>query len=285
MGMTSKFLETNFKHYRDVYAQTQGRGVNIAKLAQQLYSKDKIQHGLKILNVGSGPNDSTKTFVETFLPFCQKMVLCEMNPLFCADYNNSTWLKNNNTKIDIYNCDIFDFNMKTKKYNYLNSFDLIWCNHVLYHIDFNQFSTLIFELNKLLLPNKGYMMISVSNDNFYGPKLIHRKLKPQYCLSKYLDQLMYQLEKEYVLKWFVVLSEDKMFMTKDHAANLLQLFVEQDVYSRKVFHPSGIISQNDKLMIKNAVNDAINEIWIDNCLMSVANHYFIKQFVQRKSKI
>ena len=281
--MTSNVLKTTFDNYRNVYCQTHTRGANIYKLAQHLFSNERIKNGLKIANVGSGPKDSTKAFMEAFLPFAEKIVLCEINPLFCNDYRQSTWYKDNTDKIDIHNCDMLNFNQHTK-YCYLGSFDVIWCNHVMYYIDYNQFLSVICQLNKLLLKKEGYMMISVSNDDFYGPKFVHRKLKPDYVLSKYMDQLLHQIEEKYGCQWFVVMSHDKMPMTKDHAINLLKLFVKQNVYSRKQFHSTGVISENDEKMIEQAVMSSIDQIWFENCFMSVANHYFIKNFAQNNLK-
>ena len=53
--------------------------------------KEKIS----VLNIGPGPSYIAKEFVNTLLPVCDSIILCEVNPLYCKDYIQSDWYKSN----------------------------------------------------------------------------------------------------------------------------------------------------------------------------------------------
>ena len=86
-------MPLDYKEYNDAFTITKEVSNTIRTVRMLLLVKHCLlgrnKKETRILNVGSGSCDTCKDFVNFFLPLCNEIVLCDINPLYYNDYLKS----------------------------------------------------------------------------------------------------------------------------------------------------------------------------------------------------
>ena len=282
-----------FEHFGNSRKTSSG---DIEEEARAIRMKKLIKYGLlgcgkkgdgknkcRILNVGSGPSKIVESFIDFFLDISSEIVLCEVNPYYIKSYYESDWYIKNRSQIRIYSDNIEDLFLFKKLKE--SSFNLIWCNHVIYYFRLKNIPRLLLNFNKLLInDDNSYIVISVTDDDGPLVKNIFNKLKPKYRLSHYvkhcIEKLVSDGEKYFEIKDYIESS-----MKKEEIINLVNLFVKEDVYSNSDYNSNDKcqISVNDENNIKSTIDQQFNSVATpigNDKYMYVEQviFYFIKKF-------
>lgn len=254
----------NFKEYsRDFKSHTNSKSLEDVRIQIFKLVVNNFLHPLStkhnILNIGSGPVESASLFVSTFLPFSNKIVLCEPNSHYIEDYKTSAWYRANSNKILIVNEPIETYIQENKKSKSRLQFSFIWMNHALYYLRLRYIETFLHEIYTMLTPSNGHCIISIVNKD--DPFVTHmwKKLKPTYQLNEYFEKCLNDCYKTYNHKflWSKVLNSLKMEMSKKDAFDMLYMLSMQDLYSNQDYHPSGIITEKDKKNVKTIIENGL----------------------------
>eukprot|EP01084_Bolivina_argentea_P068723 125090_1 len=239
-----------------------------------------LLNGIKmnVLNVGSGAADVVKEFVHHMMPYCNKLILNEINGIFCEQYRNSEWYRQHKSKIHILEGDIESILINQHK-NILNniSVDLIWCNHMIYHIRLNRMSWLIDELSNILTsnPQSGYIFVSCLNETEPFITAFHKHIVPNYQLCSHIDNIL----KEKNAKFTQIIDENSFeFNNKNEAFNLFKLFVIGDIYSNPDYKPSLPLSKDENIILTAFIKSHLDSLLVkkkDKYIWTIKGTFFI----------
>ena len=255
----------HFSHKLDDGMSTKSWALGDDALSEMRRLYDLIKHtllpknrkNLNILNVGCGPVEITGDFVNEFASYCNKIVLCEVNPIYCKSYKESDWYKLHKSKIIILNQTIESVQFEQLDQQDKFEFDLIWCSHVIGHFRLSYISTFLSYLCNLL-SNQGYFIIGITEDN---TSLVKSVLKDKYQLSRYLEKCIDNFDTDNNntnnnngIDCFMLRFQSEIPMTKKEAYNMIELFLTMCIFKHKDYNPSLKITDDDKKFIKQQSN-------------------------------
>ena len=254
----------NNRKTADGYIEEEARAIRMKKLIKYgLLDCRKNGNGknkYRILNVGSGPSKSVESFIDFFLDISSEIVLCEINPYYIKSYYESDWYIKNKSQIRIYSDNIEDlFSFKKLKES---SFNLIWCNQVIYHFRLKNIPRLLLNFNKLLInDDNSYIVISVTDDDGSLVQNVFNKLKPKYHLSHYVQYCIEKLVLDSE-KYFAIKDYHESSMKKEEIINVVNLFVKEDLYLNPDYNANDKcqISVHDKNNIKSIIDQEFNSL-------------------------
>ena len=241
-----------------------------------------------ILNIGPGPAEMVQDFIDTFIPYCTKIVLCEVNESFCKDYKSSQWYKMNENKIEIINKPIEQLynneNNETKE----RKFDLIWCNHVLYHLRLKYIPTFIEKLIDLLNNKDSYAIVGVCEDDNSFIQYTNKMMTKKYRLSRYFEECLNLIHDDdddsNMYNWFMLrFHSSTPIGTKQDAIDVLKLFIIEDILHHPDYNASLKINDQDEKKLSDTIEIALKKTF-SKCqnsgkllLEADTNYYLIKQ--------
>ena len=268
-------------------------------IPESINSKDAT-----ILNIGAGPEPIVQDFITAFVPYCKKIILCEINPSFCQDYTLSQWYKLNTNKIEIinkpfeqvYNNIDIDCNEKKPQLQLQIRFDLIWCNHVLYHMRLKYIPILVKKLVNLLNTERNsYAIVGIGEDDDNFIKYTNKLITKKYGLSRYFEQClrMQDLSQSSLLgehcvnydniDWFMLRFHSRTPLnSKQHAVDLLKLFIKEDLYHHPDYNPSLKMNKQDEKKLEDTIEIALKKTFTkcENTgkyvMQADTDYYFIK---------
>ena len=218
-----------------------------------------IQHKIEsnnatILNIGPGPAVMAQDFVAAFVPYCEKIVLCEVNPSFCRDYKLSQWYKINEHKIEIINK---PFEQLYNNDNNETKFDLIWCSHVLYHMRLKYIPKFIEKLANLLNGKNCYGIVAIAEDESNYIKYTKRLVREKFGLSRYFEQC---LDDSSFINWYMLrFHSDIPLNSEQDAIDVLKLLLTEDLLHHPDYNESLKINQQDKKNLEKTVEIALKK--------------------------
>ena len=243
-----------------------------------------------ILNIGPGPAEMVEDFISEFIPYCKKIVLCEVNPSFCKDYKSSQWYKMNKNKIEIINKPIEQFysnNINSNCNSNSNEnkerrFDLIWCNHVLYHFRLKYIPTFIEKLVDSLNNKDSYAIVGVCEDDASIVQYINKMMTNKWRLSRYFEECLNDNGK--CSDWCMLrFHSSTPAGNKQDAIDVVKLFIDEDILHHPDYNPSLKINDQDEKKRAHTINIALKKTF-SKCentgkyIMEVdTNYYLIKQ--------
>ena len=284
-AMNDNGISLNHDNYATFYKRVQNGGNESDEKIFKLI-KYCLLNGKKInlLNVGVGTAENAKEFLDHMLPFCDKIILNEINPTFCQKYRESDWYNQYKSKIIVLEGSIQSI-LEQKGKNENNIFDgipidLIWCNHVLYHVRINEIDYLIRKFSEILTndPNSGYIFIGCEDDDEYLIKKLFLPIAPNYRLCSEIKSVL----KKNKMKYTEIVDQIYVdFSDKKEAIDLWKLFVVEDLYKNPDYKPSLPLTKNEEIMLEANISSHL-----DNVLIRNEDKYIWKQntrfFVIRK---